>query len=146
MNNPNPFEEIKAYVEEWAERTDQALLERLRYYKVGITQDLYNSVRSQVYKKAFSMLQYDLKFLYYGRFRDISTGRGRGKSLFYKLESTATNRQIIENTGKRKIKPAPWYSKTFYARLNALEGVIGLRAMEQLIRNVKQPLENDQEG
>ncbi|MFN3758425.1 MAG: hypothetical protein ACK4SF_04340 [Algoriphagus aquaeductus] len=144
MNNPNPFEEVKAYVDQWADNTDQVLLQMLRRYDVGITEDLYNSVRSRVYERSSAMIGYDLTFLLHGRFRDMGAGRGRGKDKSVKLESSTTNREIIRSRGRTKLKPAKWYSKPFYGRLNMLQGVIGIRAMEQSIQVVRKQLTDDQ--
>jgi hypothetical protein len=136
MKNPNPFHEVKAFLDEWADNTDQVLLQMLRRYDVGITEDLYNSVRSRVYEQGSALIGYDLSFLLRGRFRDMSAGRGRGKgALSAKLESSTTNREIIRSRGR--IKPARWYSRPFYGRLNMLQGVIGIKAMEIAIRTVK---------
>lgn len=140
MNNPNPFHEVKAFVDQWADRTDELLLQMLRRYNVGVTEDLYNSVRSKVYERSSALIGYDLTFLLHGRFRDMSAGRGRGKDKSLKLESSTTNREIIRSRGRSKIKPAKWYSKPFYGRLNMLQGVLGIKAMEQSIRTVKNQL------
>lgn len=140
MNNPNPFEEVKAYVDQWADRTDQVLLQMLRRYDVGITEDLYNSVRSRVYALSSALIGYDLSFLLRGRYRDMGAGRGRGKDKSVKLESSTTNREIIRSRGRTKLKPAPWFSKPFYGRLNMLQGVIGMKAMEQSIQVVRNQL------
>ncbi len=144
MNNPNPFLEVKAYVQSWADDTDQVLLQMLRRYDVGVTDELYKSVRSRVYARSSDLIGYDLTFLLHGRFRDMGAGRGRGKDLSVKLESAKTNREIIRNGGRKKIKPAKWYSKPFYGRLNMLQGVIGIKAMEQSIQSVRTQLTDDQ--
>jgi hypothetical protein len=139
----NPITEIQSYVQRWAERTDQVLLMMLKREDVGITEELFKSVQSRVYANASSMIGYDLSFLTYGRFRDMNVGRGRGKSLSMKFESTTTNREIIQRKGRKRAKTAKWYSRPFYGRLNALEGAIGIRMMEQSIRAIKTPLTND---
>jgi hypothetical protein len=74
----------------------------------------------------------------------MGAGRGRGKDLAVKLESSTTNREIIRSRGLTRIKPAKWYSKPFYGRLNMLQGVIGMKVMEQSIQSVRNQLTNDQ--
>lgn len=138
MNQPNPFLEVKAYVSQWADYTDRLLLQMLRRYDVGVTEELYQSVRSKVYERSSALIGYDLTFLLRGRYRDMGAGRGRGKNaLPAKLESSTTNREIIRSRGK--LKPAKWYSKPFYGRLNMLQGVIGMKLMEETIQVVKKP-------
>lgn len=134
--------EVQAFVASWADKTDQVLLEMLRRYEVGVTEELYNSVRSKVYQMAGYMLGYELNFLVHGRFRDMGVGRGRGKSVASKIETTATNREIIQGRTRRRAKIARWYSRPFYGRLNALEGALGLSLMEQAINSVIKPLED----
>jgi hypothetical protein len=126
MNNPNPFQEIYAFVDQWADNTDQILLQMLKRYGVGITEELYQSVRHRVYQRSSALIGYDLSFL------------------AVKLESSTTNREIIQGRGRSKIKPAKWYSKPFYGRLNMLQGVIGMKTMEQSIQIVRNQLTNDQ--
>ena len=138
----NPISEVKSYVQGWADYTDRLLLQMLRRYDVGISEELYHSVRSQVYQRAGDMIGYDLAFLTYGRFRDMNVGRGRGKNISLKLESTTTNRDIIQGRQRKRIKPAKWYARPFYGRLNALEGAIGIRLMEQCIQTVIKPIQD----
>jgi hypothetical protein len=116
----------------------------LKRYGVGITEELYQSVRHRVYQRSSALIGYDLSFLLRGRYRDMGAGRGRGKDLAVKLESSTTNREIIQGRGRSKIKPAKWYSKPFYGRLNMLQGVIGMKTMEQSIQIVRNQLTNDQ--
>lgn len=139
----NPILEIQSYVQSWADRTDQVLLMTMKRLGVGITEELFKSVQSKVYAKASEMIGYDLGFLTYGRFRDMNVGRGRGKDLSLKFESTTTNREIIQGKNRKSTKSAKWYSKPFYGRLNALEGAIGIQMMEQSVRAVKTTIEND---
>lgn len=142
MAKPNPISEVQTFVQQWADQTDQVLQQMLRRYDVGITEDLYKSIRHRVYLQAGELIGYDLSFLLHGRFRDMSAGRGRGKDLALRLESSSSNREIIRSRGRKRIKPAKWYSRPFYGRLNMLQGVIGMQIMEQAIRSVKTPLED----
>lgn len=132
--------EVQRFVASWADKTDQILLEMLRRHEVGVTEELYNSVRSKVYQMAGDMLGYELHFLLRGRFRDMGVGRGRGKSIASKVETTATNREIIQ--GRTRRKAAKWYARPFYGRLNALEGAIGIAMMEQAVNSVINPLKD----
>lgn len=138
----NPISEVRSYVQDWADYTDRLLLQMMKRYGIGITEELYKSLRSQVYQRAGDMIGYDLSFLTYGRFRDMNVGKSRGKSLSFKLESTATNREIIQGRKRKRLKSGKWYSRPFYGRLNALEGAIGIQMMEQCVQSVVKPIQD----
>lgn len=132
--------EVQSYVASWAQKTDEILLMTLKRLNVGHNEDLFRSLRSKVYRLAGDTVGYDLTFLLHGRFRDMNVGRGRGKSSSLKIENTASNRQIVR---KRGVKPAKWFSKPFYGRLNALQGAIGYSLMEQSIQSITKTLEGN---
>lgn len=134
------IEEMRSYVTSWADRTDDILLTTMKRLGIGVTDELYNSVRSKVYTMAGDMVGYELTFLLHGRFRDMGVGRGRSKGISSKIESTSSNRRIIQGKGS---KPAKWFARPFYGRLNALEGALGFALMEQAISSITKPLKND---
>lgn len=135
--------EVQEYVTSWADKTDEILLMMIRRLNIEYTGELYDSVRSRVYKMAGEAIGYDLNFLLHGRFRDMGVGRGRGKNIATKIESTSTNREIIRGKGRTRLKPGRWYSRPFYGRLNALQGAIGYAMMEQTIQSIIKPLTDD---
>jgi hypothetical protein len=89
---------------------------------------LYNSLRSKVYQIAGESIGADLSFLLRGRFVDMGAGR-------LKIESTNSNRDILASR-----KPKKWYSRTFFGRLHALNGMVGANISEQAIKAVIEPL------
>ena len=126
------FSEALNLVNRWADLTDQVLLTQLELKGVGITQDLRQSIKEKVFERAGDIIQYDLSFMSRGRFRDMGAGRER------KIESIESNRGILKAR-----KPAPWFSRPFYGRLNALQGAIGYQVMEQAINAVVSNLQAD---
>lgn len=138
--------EVEKYVRSWKDKTDQVLKDMLIRYDVGYTEELFKSIRGKVYKMSSDRIGYDLGFMKHGRFRDMNVGRGRKKNLSLKIESTSSNRRIIAGKAPKGLKPAKWFSKPFYGRLNALQGAIGYSMMEQAILSVKKPIEDDKKG
>jgi hypothetical protein len=67
-----------------------------------------------------------------GRFVDM--GVGRGHSIEDKAGKAAAMDQIEKRKGRN---PKKWY-RIFFARLNALEGAIGIKVMEKSVEAVKE--------
>lgn len=100
-------------LEAWGEDLQREMRKALRGLRVGVSDDLYRSLNTQVFKAGSGNDgKLYVSFLGYGRMVDIGTGRGgRSKT----LESRAGNRQAW--TGRR---PKKFYSKTAYGMLNGL--------------------------
>jgi hypothetical protein len=129
------FSEVFQVVQEWATRTDQILLQQMKAMGIGITDELFASVRNRVYQQAGAQIGYDLSFLMRGRYRDMGAGRRR------KIESIQSNGDIIRGQKKGR-KPKKWYSRAFYGRLSALNGVVSAKLSEQAIAAIVNPLKN----
>ena len=123
-------------VQEWAARTDQILHAQLKAMGIGISDELFNSLRNRVYQQAGATIGYDLSFLMRGRYRDMGAGRRR------KIESIHSNGDIIRGQKKGGRRPKKWYSRAFYGRLSALNGVVSARIAEQAISAIINPLKN----
>jgi hypothetical protein len=80
------------------------------------------------------MIEANFSFLKEGRFVDMGAGRGS------KIESQKGNREIITGKARKTRKPKKWYSRPFYGRLYALQGVMGANISEQAISAVLDPL------
>jgi hypothetical protein len=130
------FSEVLQIVQEWAARTDQILHAQLKGMGIGISDELFNSLRNRVYQQAGTMIGYDLSFLMRGRYRDMGAGRRR------KIESIQSNGDIIRGQKKAGRKAKKWYSKAFYGRLSALNGVVSAKLSEQAIAAIINPLKN----
>jgi hypothetical protein len=115
---------------DWAKRTEVILKDQIKKQGIGVTDGLYNSIRSKVFEKADMMIEAQFNFLREGRFVDMGAGRG-------KIESQEGNKALLTGgkaTGGRKAKK--WYSRPFYGRLYALNGVIGAAISEQVVKSI----------
>lgn len=118
------FDETLAFVEDYHNKgTKEAILKAVDRMKVGAKgqgmQDLKLSVRTEVRQSGTTIIG-ETFFLTYGRFRDMGTGSG--------------------GRGAGKRRPAPFYSKPYYARLNALMGVVNVKVAETAAETVMSKL------
>ena len=120
----------------WTARTEQMLKRAIDQMRIGDTGALVDSLRSQVRKKSQDLLIAEHEFLIRGRFRDMGVGRGEKSG---RVESRAGNRALASSGQGRR--PARWYSRTYWGRLNDLQGAIGYRLMETAIDSVKEAID-----
>lgn len=149
--------EVYALVADWARRNDKILQAQITKLGIGVHEELYPSVVSKAYELAAGEVGMDLSFLTHGRFRDMGVGRGtkpgaRDLSIaaaITKVESQDTNGRVIRRQrgagGRFKKgpqqpkgrKPAKWYSRAFFGRLNALQGALSAKTCEKAIAAVR---------
>ncbi|AWW31827.1 hypothetical protein DN752_17755 [Echinicola strongylocentroti] len=129
--------EVLNILTNWTKRTEMMLRIEKKRLKVDDTEKLDRSLDHQVSQKANDLLEAELEFLVRGRFVDMGAGRAR------KIESTETNAQLLKI---KKRRPKKWYSRTFYGRINDLQGILGYTLMEAAINSVKEPLESRSRG
>jgi hypothetical protein len=149
--------EVYALVADWARRNDKILHDQIKKLGIGVHEELYPSVVSKTYELAAAEVGMDLSFLTYGRFRDMGVGRGTRPGardltiggIIAKVESQDRNGRLSRRErGKggrfqkgpeqpKVRKPAKWYSRAFYGRLNALQGAISGKMVEKAIAAVK---------
>lgn len=123
--------EILDLLTRWTERTQLILEREIDRWKINDTGALKDSLHSEVRQKTDAILESEIEFLVRGRFRDMGAGRGSRAG----IESRAGNRSLASSgTGRR---PARWYSRAFWARLNDLQGAIGYSLMESSIQTIK---------
>jgi hypothetical protein len=139
--------EMLAFVADWARRTDKAVHAELKRLNIGFKDELDPSIRSTVLELGAARLGIEMRFLDYGRLVDMGAGPGSVSagstptvaSIVTKVENANTNRQLL--TGKKKKKkvrrPKKFYSRTVYARFNALLGIIDGALVEQAVSLVK---------
>lgn len=152
--------EVFAFVARWERRTVQILREQIKRLNIGVNEELFPSVLGKTYELAAAEIGMDLSFLTHGRFRDMGVGRGRSGDretrettiggIIAKVESQDTNGKLINRKrgqGGRFVKgkqapkgrkPAKWYSRAFYGRLNALQGAVGAKMVEKAVQAVQQ--------
>ena len=123
---------------DWFKRTELVLRREKTRLKVDDTNELDKSLAHKVHQRANDLLEGELEFLVRGRFSDMGAGRASRK-----IETREGNRSLIE--GKTR-KPKKWYSRTFWGRLNDLQGILGYRLMESAIDAVKDPIEQRSRG
>lgn len=125
---------------DWFRRTEYVLDREIVRWKLQDTTELQRSLRQQVKQRSAEMLEGELEFLVRGRFQDMGAGRGSRRSGF---ETRDGNRELLSPS---KRKPKRWYSRTFWGRINDLQGVLGYRMMESAIDSVKNPIEGRAKG
>jgi hypothetical protein len=125
--------DILNLVQKWTVRTDKVLRLARRKYRVNNTGALEKSADYSVKKESEDLLITEIEFLQRGRFVDMGVG-GRSK----KIESREGNAQLLR---VKKRRPKKWYSKTYWGRINDLQGVLGFKLMESAIQYVKEPYE-----
>lgn len=121
-------EDVARLLAGWLERTETKLREQIQKRNIGVTDELVGSIASEMRRMAEGFLEGDLVFDESGRFVDMGVGRGHALGSRGALESTR---------GAIGRKPKPWYSRTYYGRLNDLQGAIGYKLMERAIDAVK---------
>lgn len=122
----------------WTERTN-FLLRRQREV-LGVNNDgpLSKSQKYQVRQLSNAMLESQTEFLVRGRFVDMGAGRRSTK-----IETRDGNGRLLGGKGR---KPKKWYSRTFWGRLNDLQGALGFRLMEDAINAVKNQIDDQKSG
>jgi hypothetical protein len=136
----NSFLEVYALAQEWAGRTDKAMLSEYSRLGIGYANKLEPSIKSQVLQGEAGRINIETSFLIYGRFVDMGAGPGQARLATArktaKLENAANNRARARGKpqdGPQGRKPKKFYSPIFYGRLNALMGVVSGSMVEQAI-------------
>lgn len=129
------FFEVQAVVRQWSARNQQLLPIEVKKKGIGVTESLYGSFRDNV-KVSGTTIKAEQKFDESGRYSDMGAGRS------HSLETTRMKRAIILEAGDKlkKGRTAKKWMRLMYARLNALQGVVGIKVMESAAETVKGPL------
>jgi hypothetical protein len=113
------MEEHKGIFSRWLDRTAKELILQLDKKNVKDTAALKRGLRTRMSDDGNGILRGEIIFMDRGRFVDMGAGR----------------RAKLGSVNKRK--PKVWYSRTFYGRLNTLQGAIGIQVMEEAIQATK---------
>lgn len=109
------------YVEGWLDITIDKFHEALDDYDVGqLDGDLWRSIMGEVIRSGQEPNQVIIKFLQYGRFRDMRVGRSRPMS--------------SAKQGLRK--KAPWFSKTKTREIARLRELLATNLVDRSIEEV----------
>ena len=122
---------VKELLKNWTARTAQLFKSNQTKYNIGKTSSLLNSIQGRTQQTQEDQLTASFQFLETGRFVDMGVGKGT------KFAEASLNKRGSYTKGR---VPKKWYSRTFYGRLNALQGAIGFSFMEQSISSIKEPL------
>ncbi|PRY90564.1 hypothetical protein [Mongoliibacter ruber] len=127
--------EIHKILTRWTERTSFLMKMEQKRLEIGDTNALNQSQAERVLQKSETLLESELEFLVRGRMVDMGAGRGSRK-----IETRDGNGRLVRGKNKPR-KPKKWYSRIYWGRINALQGVLGFKLMESSIRSVKDVLE-----
>ncbi|MCX2473582.1 hypothetical protein OQZ33_04475 [Pedobacter sp. MC2016-05] len=136
MAQSNLFEQmrIRGFVDGWQKFTIEKWQKQLRKQGIGVTDTLINSFEKDVASRGGEIIESNLKFLLYGRFRDMNVGRGL-KAYERTSNTLARNSQrrygvqsrVVARTQKR------WINKINAAQTYRLSEILGTRASEAII-------------
>ncbi len=126
MNYQNQQNFINHELDAWADRVADAVIAGLKKNKIGITQELRDSVKARARQNVGELL-----FKEYGRFVDMGAGKGSKRG----IESISSNRAAL--TGRR---PKKFYSKTAYGTLGSLINALLSNYQEHIVYQAKTQL------
>lgn len=121
--------EIESLFARWLDRTVELHHEELKKLGVEGTGELDSSVRGTYRRLGEGYLEGSLYFDEHGRFVDMGSGRGYSHGQRLK-DSFDTETRRGEKGRKRK----PWYGRVWYSRINDLQGAVGFKLMEEVVR------------
>lgn len=130
------FGEVMKLVNGWTARNQQLFPVEVRRKRIGQTDSLVGSFEGRV-RSSGTTIYSDQVFDDSGRFVDMGVGRGHGIEDRAGKEMMRMVREDTNHGGGKGRKPKKWY-RIFYARLNALQGAVGLKMMERGVDAVKQ--------
>lgn len=128
-NHENQQAFIAQLVDEWSDTVATRVLESLNKKRIGITDELRQSVKGQARANVGELL-----FKEYGRFRDMGAGSGWNKG----IETRSGNRQRYLKQGR---KPNKFYSKVAYGTLSGLIRDLTHTYMDNIVYTAKKNLE-----
>jgi hypothetical protein len=123
------FFAVQNLVTTWSARNQELLPVEVRKKRIGVTEALAGSFRDKV-SAAGTTVTAEQYFDTSGRFVDMGVGRGQP------IEGRNVNRLKVQENGGKPRKAKKWM-RLMFARLNALEGAIGIKVMEKAIDSVK---------
>lgn len=115
--------EILQFVKGWSSKTARLLGASAQKFHVKKTGDLQSSIADQTTESG-NKIQASMIFELQGRFVDMGAGRG------------------VKAGSVKAARAKKWYSPVFYGRMNALQGGLGFKIMEQASANLKKGGQN----
>lgn len=117
------FKEMWDFAQRWNRATRRVLDREIMRKDVKDTEALQKSLEGTTAANGDKIIV-EIGFLLRGRFVDMGVGNGRG------METRESNTKALRE--KR------WYSPAWYGRLNTLQGVVGIKVMEEVVDTFKQ--------
>lgn len=127
LQNEEAF--IAQVIQDWSERLTDLVLAALKKKKLGITEALEKSVRTQARQNVGELI-----FRSYGRMVDMGAGRGYNKG----VEKISENRRRLTRKGRT---PQKFYSKTAYGTLSGLMRDLVNTYSDKIVYDAKKQLE-----
>jgi hypothetical protein len=124
------FFELQNLVIRWSTRNQELLPVEIKRKKIGVTDSLQNSFRDKVSAKN-TIITAEQIFDTSGRFVDMGVGKGNP------IEGKNINRLKVQSNRAKIRKPKKWM-RLMFARLNALQGAVGIKVMEKSVQAVKE--------
>jgi hypothetical protein len=115
--------EILQFIKGWNAKTGRLLGASAQKMHVKRTGDLQSSIADQTTTSG-DTVQASMIFELQGRFVDMGAGRG------------------VKAGTVKAARAKKWYSPIFYGRVNALQGGLGFKIMEQSATAIKNGIEN----
>lgn len=128
-------EQVLQEFKTWLEITEQKLIENAKAADLEKTKDLIGSIRAQVDSARGTRLEGSIAQLVRGRFRDMGERKIKADR-----KGLTTNRRKLTDMKRRQKKHKSWYSRTFYGRLNALLGILGMTVANEALEITKENL------
>jgi hypothetical protein len=119
MENQSP--KLLQIVDSWLDIMIDQLHQALDTYEIGkLDGPLWNSIVGQVIASGGDVRAVIIKFLEYGRLRDMRVGRG-----------------AAIGSGNLNRKRSPWYSKTKYREIARLREVMAFNLSNSVIQDIE---------
>lgn len=130
--------EIYGFASGWAKVTIEVWQKELKKRKIGITDELYNSFKSEVQKSQSELIAILLKFKLYGVFRDMGVGRGLKayERLTNKANATAV-KQYGSDLRYNKRTPKRWLNKKKMGQIYRLRELLAERMNTVVSENIR---------
>lgn len=127
------FLAVQELAQGWARRNQTIFPLEVKKRRIGVTNSLHGSFAEKTQANAgSSTVTVNQYFDDSGRYVDMGVGNGNG------LEGKRVNAAIAEAASRKTKgrKPKKWM-RIMFARLNALQGAIGIKVMESGIKAIK---------
>jgi len=127
MSNLIEMLDLRSNLEKWGQITIKNWKEVIAAKKIGKNRDLDKSFESKVQGEQAAVLGLSLKFLMYGRYRDMNVHKGIKA---YERNQNNANRigatRYEANVGYVKGPAGRWYNKPKMAQIHRMREILGI--------------------